>query len=294
MLLRAMITEGWCALVTRVAMVTRDAIVTRDTGRAVLATGTVALVCGTGPGLGRCLATTLARAGADVVLAARTAEALAPIADEVRALGRRALAVPTDVTVPAGAWQLASATEDAFGRLDVVVHNAFAMGPMTPATDGDLDGWRQAYEVNVIGALTVTTAVLPLLRCSPVPSIVVVGSQSARRSQPRRGAYAATKSAQLSLARTLAGELGPDGIRVNTVVPGHIWGAALEGFLGEVAIRRGTSVEDVTRSVAKEAALRRITTADEVADAVLFLASDQAASITGQSIVVDGGGVMAG
>jgi NAD(P)-dependent dehydrogenase (short-subunit alcohol dehydrogenase family) len=117
----------------------------------------------------------------------------------------------------------------------------------------------------------------------------MVGSQAARRPAARRGPYAASKAALLVAAQVLAVELGPAGVRVNTVVPGPIWGEALEQHYAGVAQRRGVPPADVLDEVVADVALRRIAAPEEVAAAVLFLASDRASAITGQTIDVNCG-----
>lgn len=249
----------------------------------------VAVVSGVGPGLGRSLALIFAAEGADVVLASRSPGALDALAEEVTALGRRAVAVPTDITDETDAAHLIEVVGNELGRLDVLVNNAFSTGSMTRIVDDDLDAWRQAYEVNVIGTLHVTIAAVPLLEAAEDGSVVMINSQAARRSQVRRGAYSASKLALLSTARTLAGELGPRGIRVNSVVPGQIWGPPLEAHFAQRAERAGTTVDEIVADTAKDMALRRIATSDEVANAALFLASPLASAITGQSLDVNCG-----
>jgi NAD(P)-dependent dehydrogenase (short-subunit alcohol dehydrogenase family) len=251
--------------------------------------GKSAIVAGVGPGLGRSIARVLAREGAEVALAARRTSHLEPVARELEADGHRVVVVPTDVTVAAEADALTRATHDAFGRIDVVVYNAFAFGPTTPARETDVGAWRETFEVNVVGALNVTLAAAPRLAESPDGSVVMVNTQAARRSLPRRGPYSASKAAMLSLARTLAGELGPDGIRVNSVVPGPIRSAPLEHALAQRAERTGTTMEEEYARLAADTPLGRIATADEVADAVLFFASPLAHAVTGQSLDVNAG-----
>jgi NAD(P)-dependent dehydrogenase (short-subunit alcohol dehydrogenase family) len=251
--------------------------------------GRAAIVAGIGPGLGRSVARVLAREGAAVTLAARRLDQLEAVAGELEAGGHRALIVRTDVTAPDDAEELARATVDEFGRIDVVVYNAFAYGPTTPARETGSDAWRETFEVNVVGALNVTLAAAPHLAASDDGSVVMVNTQAARRSLPRRGPYSASKAAMLSLARTLAGELGPDGIRVNSVVPGPIWSPPLETALAQRAERTGTTVDEEYARLAADTPLGRIATADEVADAVLFFASPLAHAITGQSLDVNAG-----
>src|SRR5690606_12101116 len=113
----------------------------------------VAIVSGVGPGLGREVALALARAGADVVLAARTAERLAEVGEAVRAAGRRALEVPTDLTRSADCRRLAAAAGEAFGRIDVLVNNAFDLGPMKPLAEADAEDLLRPLRVNLVGTL---------------------------------------------------------------------------------------------------------------------------------------------
>jgi NAD(P)-dependent dehydrogenase (short-subunit alcohol dehydrogenase family) len=128
-----------------------------------LLAGTVVVVSGVGPGLGRSIALASARAGADVVLAARTASRLDEVAKEVTALGRRGVAVPADVTDGESAARLAEAALAAFGRVDTLVHNAFAIPPLTSLADADLDAIRAAVETNAVAALRLTRLFTPAL-----------------------------------------------------------------------------------------------------------------------------------
>ena len=251
--------------------------------------GRAAIVAGIGPGLGRSIARTLAREGADVTLAARRPEHLDTVATELERDGHRAVVVPTDVTVEPDVQELVRVAYDAFGRLDIVVYNAFSFGPTTPAAETAPDAWRETFEVNVVGALNVTLAAARHLAGSDDGSVVMVNSQAARRSLPRRGPYAASKAALFSVARTLAGELGPDGIRVNSVVPGPIWSHPLETALAQRSERTGTTMEDEYKRLAADTPLGRIATADEVADAVLFFASPLSHAVTGQTLDVNAG-----
>jgi NAD(P)-dependent dehydrogenase (short-subunit alcohol dehydrogenase family) len=252
--------------------------------------GRVVVIAGVGPGLGRSVALAAARHGARVVLAARRRQPLDSVADEIGLLGGAALVVTTDLTEDGAAEHLVAATKERFAGLDVLVYNAFTMGPMAAAAQLTPQDWRGPFEINVVAAVRTTLAAAPLLAASDGGgAVVMVNSQAARRSEPQRGPYAASKSALLSAARTLAGELGPQGIRVNSVVPGHIWGEALEGFFEDLAQRRGSTPEEGYHSVAKTTALRRLATADEIADAVIFLASPMSSAITGQSLDVNAG-----
>ncbi|TMA69272.1 MAG: SDR family oxidoreductase, partial [Deltaproteobacteria bacterium] len=251
--------------------------------------GRVGIVSGIGPGLGRAIALALAREGADVVLAARTAPALEDVAAEVRAAGRRALAVPTDVTRPEQCRQLAEAAHGAFGRIDVLVNNAFRSGPYEPVEQSSLEDWRKVFDVNLFGTLALCQAVVPFMKVQGGGSIVMINSMSMRVIEPRFGGYAASKGALLTAAQTMAKELGASGIRVNSVVPGYIWGPALERYFADLARQRGTTPEAVYAEVASRTAFGRIPTSEDVAAAVVFFASDLARAVTGQALDVNAG-----
>jgi NAD(P)-dependent dehydrogenase (short-subunit alcohol dehydrogenase family) len=248
----------------------------------------VVVVCGVGPGLGRAIALRSARAGADVVLAARTETRLKEVAAEVSALGRRAAAVVTDVTDDALAAGLPAAALDAFGRVDALVHNAFAIPPIADLASADLDAVRVGFETSVIGALRMTRLFTPALAASR-GSVVMINSAVLRHSRLAFGPYKIAKSALLALASSLATELGPQGIRVNSVAPGYIWAGSLKWYFGQLARRRGITVQQVYDETAAAIDLRRLPEPDEVADAVVFLASDLARAITGQCLDVNCG-----
>ncbi len=250
--------------------------------------GTVVVVSGVGPDLGRAIALRCAAAGADLVLAARTASRLDEVAREVTALGRRAVAVPSDITDEASAAGLAGAAAAAFGRVDTLVHNAFAIPPMTSLAEADLAAFRAAYETNVLAALRLTRLLTPAL-AERDGSVVMINSAVLRHSRVTFGGYKMAKSALLALAQSLATELGPQGIRVNSVAPGWIWGGTLKWYFGHLASERGVTRQQVYDETAAATDLRRLPEPGEIADTVVFLASPMARAITGQCIDVNCG-----
>ena len=254
-----------------------------------LLAGRVAIVSGIGPGTGRSIALACAREGADVVVAARTVGALEEVAAEVRAHGRRALAVPTNVARPEDCRRLADAAQAEFGRIDVLVNNAFRSAPYEPVEEASMDDWRQIFDVNLFGSVQLSQAVVPHMKARRTGAIVMVNSMSVRIIEPRFGGYAASKGALLVAVQTMAKELGASGIRVNSVVPGYIWGPALARYFEHLATERGVTPEAVYADVAARTALNHIPDSDEVADAVVFLASDLSRAITGQALDVNGG-----
>jgi len=248
----------------------------------------VVVVAGIGPGLGRSIALASAREGADVVLAARTASRLDDVAKEVTALGRRGLAVPADLTDAAAAEALVEAARDAFGRVDALVYNALAMPPIKELGVVPLDAITTSFDANVVAALRLTRLFTPALTQSK-GSVVMINSMVVRFSQRTMGPYKLAKSALLAMAQSLATELGPQGIRVNSVAPGHIWGDSLKWYFGYLAKKRGVTVEDIYAETAAPIDLGRLPEPDEIADAVVFLASPMARAITGQCLDVNCG-----
>lgn len=249
----------------------------------------VAIVSGIGPGMGRDISLALAREGADVVLAARGADKLAAVAAEVRARGRRAVEVPTDIARDEDCRRLVDAAIGELGRVDVLVNNAFKGGVEPPFSDADLAEWRAVFDVNVFGSLQLTQAVIPHMRRQGGGSIVFINSMSMRVIEPRFAGYASSKGALMTAAQSLARELGADGIRVNSVVPGYIWGEALERYFKALAAQQGVTADEIYRQIAARTALRHIPTSAEIADAVLFFASDLSRAVTGQALDVNGG-----
>jgi NAD(P)-dependent dehydrogenase (short-subunit alcohol dehydrogenase family) len=249
----------------------------------------VAIVSGVGPGLGREIALALAREGADVVLGARTRQRLDEVAREIEDLGGRAAWAICDVTSEADCARLVATAQETFGRLDVLVTNAFLQPPLESLEDAELDTWRQAFEVNLFGTVRMTTAAAPLMREHGGGSVVFIGSMSARRIRRNFGVYAATKSALITTAQTFARELGPDGIRVNTVLPGYIWGPSLQWWFGHLAQQQGRTRDEVYEEVAAETALRHLPTPEEIAGAVVFFASPMSRVVTGQTLDVNAG-----
>ncbi len=206
----------------------------------------VVVVAGVGPGLGRAIALASAREGADVVLAARTASRLDDVAKEVSALGRRAVVVPGDLTDAGAAGYLADAAAEEFGRVDALVYNALAMPPIKDLTSVDLDAIGESFDANVVAALRLTRLFTEALAASR-GSVVMVNSMVVRFSQRRMGPYKLAKAALLAMAQSLATELGPRGIRVNSVAPGHIWGDSLKWYFGYLAHKRGVEIQDDLR-----------------------------------------------
>jgi NAD(P)-dependent dehydrogenase (short-subunit alcohol dehydrogenase family) len=255
----------------------------------MLLDGKVAIVSGIGPGMGRDISLLFAREGADLVLGARTEAKVKEVAAEVEELGRRVIPVHLDICDRASCDAAVAAATDAFGRVDVLVNNAFHDGDFTPFEKADLDNWRRTVDTNFFGTLQLTQAVVPIMKEQGDGRIVMVNTMSSVRIQPRFGAYASSKGALATATKTLAMELGGYGIRVNAIHPGYIWGDSVEQYFHHLAERKGITFEEQYESVASETALKYLPHSSEIAGSVLFFASDLSKPVTGQALGVNAG-----
>jgi len=251
--------------------------------------GKVALVSGAGPGLGRDVALACGREGATVVVAARTEDKVRALAAEVEAAGAPSLGLRLDITDADGCRAAVERIVDAYGRLDVLVNNAFDDGDRTPFLDADLDRWRRTTEVNLFGTLQLTQACAPQMVTQGDGRIVMVNSMSAVRIRPGWGAYTASKAGLAAVTKVLAAELGEHGVRVNGVHPGYIWGDSVEMYFEYLAKKKGISADEQYREVASETALGYLPHSSEIAESVVFFASDMSKPITGQALGVNAG-----
>jgi NAD(P)-dependent dehydrogenase (short-subunit alcohol dehydrogenase family) len=240
----------------------------------------VVVVAGYGSGLGAALATRSAEEGARVVLASRTQATLDEAVATLTGAGHQAVAVATDVEDEDACEALVERTLAAYGRVDVLLNNAFRMPPMDPLTQVDHQKIRRALDVNVLAALRLTTVFADALEKTQ-GNVVMVNSGVLWQSQPEYAAYKLTKGAMLHMAQSLATELGPRGIRVNSIAPSYIYEDVNKAYFDWLASERGVTHADVYGEKAALNDLRRLASADEVADAALLLASPYAATVTG-------------
>lgn len=241
--------------------------------------GRVAIVTGTSSGLGISLATTLAQAGAAVVLAARRAPRIEQLAEKLTADGYQAVAVPADIAAEGDCRHLVAAAVSAFGRLDVLVNNA-GVGSITPAHRQTASDFRSIIEVNLMGTHWMSLAAADVMR--PGSSIVNISSVLALSTAGSpQAAYAASKAGILALTRDLAQEwTGRRGIRVNAIVPGF--------FATELTAEHGEHLDQQVRRIPAG----RLGRPEDLDGALLYLASDASSYVTGQLIVIDGGFVI--
>ena len=254
-------------------------------------TGRTYIVSGVGPGLGRAVAVAALEEGASIVLGDLDAVGVHGIRDAVDPSGTSTVALEADIASEPAAQALVSASLDRFGRLDGIVHVAALDYIVGGLLDGDLDDWTRAADVNVKGTLRLTKAAVPALTEGGGGSVVMIGSIASR--EPTDGitqlAYGCSKSALETAAYYLSRELGPRNIRVNTVAAGWKWGPTLESGMQAQADQLGIPMESLLAPVREGISLRRFADDEDVANAVIFLLSERARAITGQTIFVDGG-----
>jgi NAD(P)-dependent dehydrogenase (short-subunit alcohol dehydrogenase family) len=251
--------------------------------------GKVALVSGAGPGLGRDIALAFGREGATVVVAARNEERIAGLAEEVAKTGANVRPLRLDITDPASCEDVTRTIVAGHGRLDVLVNNAFSDGDHRRFLDADLAAWRATMDVNLFGTLQLTRAVAPQMIEQGDGRVVMINSMSSVKMRAGMGGYTASKAALAAVTKILAAELGEHGIRVNAIHPGYIWGDSVEWYFQHLAKKAGITPEEQYQSVAGETALGYLPPSAEIAEAVVFFASDMARPITGQALGVNGG-----
>jgi NAD(P)-dependent dehydrogenase (short-subunit alcohol dehydrogenase family) len=258
----------------------------------MLLEGKTVIVTGVGAGLGRECAAAALREGANVAIAARTQETLDAAAAELDPDGNRVVAKPTDITDAGACSALVDAAMERFGSVDALVQVAAYEYVFGGLRDSNLDDWRKAFETNVLGALTVLRPVADAMKQSGGGSVVLIGSQATFKPNLPQGGYAASKGALLSAMYYLADELGADNIRCNMVVPSWMWGPQVQMFMEGKAKHKGVSTDEVLQELVGKFPLQRMTEDGEVADVVVFFASDLAKAVTGQHLMVNAGELM--
>ncbi len=250
------------------------------------------VVSGVGAGLGREIARLALRDGARVVLAARTESVLESTAKDLDPSDERVAWARTDITDADDCAALVALARDRFGRIDAMVQVAAYENVFGGLHDTDFEAWRRAFDTNVLGSMALVRAIAPALKEAGGGSIVLIGSQSMVQPQLPQAGYAASKGALQSAMYYLADELGPDHVRVNMIVPSWMWGPPVEAFVKIRAKAEGLSEEAVRGQIASRIPLGDIVPDEDVAEAVLLLASDRARGITGQTLMVNGGELM--
>jgi NAD(P)-dependent dehydrogenase (short-subunit alcohol dehydrogenase family) len=248
--------------------------------------GRTALVTGAGSGIGRATALAFAAEGARVVVAGRTAASLDETVALIEARGGKALAVTADVSRGGDAHALVRAAVDHFGSLDVAVNNAGVFRGGTPLADLPEADWHTQVDINITGVFLALQAEIRQLRTQPAGGAIVniASTVGLHTRRPGVAAYAASKAAVTALTRAAALDHIADGVRINVVSPG--------ASATPMSLRPGESEEERRERVKDELPLGRVSRTEEVAAAVLYLASDDAASVVGADLVVDSGGAL--
>jgi 3-oxoacyl-[acyl-carrier protein] reductase len=248
--------------------------------------GRVAIITGGGHGIGKAYALGMAREGAKIVIAEIDAIAAETAAADLRRQGFEAIAVRTDVADRASVETMAKRAVEAFGRIDILVNNAaiFATVPMSrsPFDEIEIEEWDRMMAVNLRGAWLASRAVVAHMRARGYGKIINISSGTALKGSASRIHYVTSKAGVLGFTRTLATELGKDGICVNCIAPGST--------LSEE--NPSESIVKMRAAAAEERALKRTQTPEDLVGAIVFFASPESDFITGQTLVVDGGACM--
>ncbi len=243
--------------------------------------GKIAIVTGGSRGIGREIALGMANYGADVVVASRKQEDLDVVADEIRKLGRKSAAIATHMRNREDIEKLVEATLEQFGKIDILVNNAGTNPYFGPFLQMEERTWDQIMTVNLKGYYLLAQAVSKGMIERKTGNIINVASTGGRRASPGLGAYSISKAGVIMLTQVLAQELGPHGIRVNAIAPGVIQTRFAEALWSNEAILNRTL---------SQSPLGRIGQPEEIAGVCVWLASDASSFVTGQTIVLDGGG----
>jgi ketoreductase len=251
----------------------------------------VVVVTGAGRGIGREIAVVAAGAGAQVVLVARTAEQLDAVAAEIEAAGGRAVPMPCDLVEDGAVAKLVAAVAERFGRIDVLVNNA-ATNYVANLVMSKEDGWRKVYELNVFAVMRATQAVLKHMIRRKSGRIINIGSVSGELGASYNSAYASSKAAIDGFTRSIAREVAKIGITCNAIRPWHVDTELVHEAMASRAKLFGTTAEAYLQGIIEESPQKRLITAREVAALAVFLMSNDARGITGQTLNVCGGFAM--
>jgi NAD(P)-dependent dehydrogenase (short-subunit alcohol dehydrogenase family) len=251
--------------------------------------GRVAIITGASKGIGRALSLRFAAEGARVVCAARSADLVKETAEKVQAAGGQAIAMVCDASREGEVRQLVETAVQSFGKLDTLINNAGDGGPTKPVQDYTVEDWYYTIDSCLTSSYLCIRFAVPEMIKAGGGTIVNISSMAGRRGLPYRIGYCSAKAGQVGMAYGMALELGPLGIRINVVAPGAVEGDRIDRVIAGQAKVRGISEEQHRRSLIERSPLKRMVTADDIADAAVFLASDLSRNISGQCISVNAG-----
>jgi 3-oxoacyl-[acyl-carrier protein] reductase len=249
----------------------------------------VAIVAGSSEGMGRATAERFAAEGVNVALCARTEKKLSATAEEIRKKYRvEVFFRPVDVTDSGAVDRFVAAVAEKFGRVDICVANAGGPPPKNFLSIS-MEEWRKAVDLSFLSVVSFARGVVPHMQRQRWGRFVTITSSSVRQPIPDLILSNAVRPAVVGLVKSLAGEFGKDGITVNNVAPGFTATERLKELAGVRALAAGITEQQMYEKWAAEVPIRRLAQPEEIADTIVWLASDRAAAITGQTILVDGG-----
>jgi NAD(P)-dependent dehydrogenase (short-subunit alcohol dehydrogenase family) len=249
----------------------------------------VAIITGGAKGIGKAISLAYAREGAIVVIAARDLSRMEETAREIRSAGGVAEAIVTDVRYEDRIRKMVAQVLDKHGRIDILVNNGGIAGPTENLVALRLDDWNDVMATNLTGSWICAREVLKPMIAARKGNIINISSEAGRSGVPMRGPYAVSKRGILALTETLAIEVGEYSIRVNCISPGRVRGERVENVAKAKAKVLGLSYDEVLASMTADCSLHRFVEPSEVADAAVFLASDESSAITGETLVVNCG-----
>jgi meso-butanediol dehydrogenase/(S,S)-butanediol dehydrogenase/diacetyl reductase len=260
--------------------------------------GKIAIVTGGGSGIGRGIALALAREGADIAIPDIQVTNAEKVAEEIKALGRRAVSMRTDVTSEADAEAMVARTREAFGHVDILVNNAGMAGPPgMPFTNNTGEDWDRTFAVNTKSVFLTSKAIAPHLIERRAGRIINIASIAGPISALTMPPYSVAKMGVITFTRIAAKELAPYGITVNAICPGVLWTDFWQKLAAHIAATNPAFAGMTPRQVFDKrisdlVPMKREQTPEDIGWAAVFLASDEARNITGQALNVDGGVVM--
>lgn len=254
--------------------------------------GRTAVVTGGGRGIGAAVARALAEEGCVVAVAARTEEEVRAVAESLRTDGHRARAFPCDVTDPKSVEALAAAVREELGGTDILVNNAGAASS-APLAKLELEEWRRLLEVNATGTFLCTRAFLPAMAEAGWGRVVNVASVAGRTGGAYISAYAASKHAVVGFTRSVAAEVADRGVTVNAVCPAYVRSEMTRRTMARIMEKTGLTEEKALTAILEPMPQNRLLEPEEVAAAVVFLCSENARGVSGETLVMDGGGLRA-